>query len=93
MTGSLPDPREKPWLTVKELSEITGEGIKTIRRALRDGQLPLLKVGRFDRIPTAALREHLGIAPESTNEDPATGSPLASVHVLGQKTAGGNEHG
>lgn len=57
----LPDPRDKPWLTVKELAEITGEGEKAIRAALDAGQLPLLQVGRYKRIPTARLRAVLGI--------------------------------
>lgn len=59
----LPDPAERPWLTVSELAEITGEGEKAIRAALDAGQLPLLRVGRYVRIPTARLRQVLGIDP------------------------------
>jgi excisionase family DNA binding protein len=57
----LPDPREKPWLTIAELSAITGEGEKAIRKAIEEGQLPELRVGRYVRIPTAALLARLGI--------------------------------
>lgn len=57
----LPDPREKPWLTVAELAVITGEGEKAIRKAIDEGQLPSLRVGRYVRIPTAALLTCLGI--------------------------------
>lgn len=85
--NALPDPRQRPWLTVAELAEITGEGQKAIRSAIDAGQLPHLQVGRYVRIPTAALLTLVGIEPDSTNdESPAQASPSASVHVLAQKT-------
>ena len=61
MSGQLPDPRQRPWLTVAEVASITGEGEKAIRAALDAGQLPLLKIGRYMRIPTARLYELLGL--------------------------------
>lgn len=60
MTG-LPTPEERPWLTVAELAQITGEGEKAIRAAISAGTLPSLRVGRYVRIPTAKLRQMLGI--------------------------------
>jgi excisionase family DNA binding protein len=51
----LPDPRERPWLTVAEVAEITGEGEKAVRAAIAAGQLPRIDVGRYVRVPTAAL--------------------------------------
>lgn len=84
----LPDPREKPWLTVAELGAITGEGEKALRAAIDAGHLPVIHVGRYVRIPTARLLEVLGIEPERTTADPATGSTTATVHVLAQKTGG-----
>lgn len=60
MTG-LPTPEERPWLTVAELAQITGEGEKAIRAAIAAGTLPSLRVGRYVRIPTAKLRQILGI--------------------------------
>lgn len=60
----LPDPRERPWLTVAEVSEITGEGQKAIRHAIAAGQIPSLSIGRYRRIPTAALHELCGIPPD-----------------------------
>lgn len=68
----LPDPAERPWLTVAELAQITGEGEKAIRAALDAGHLPLLRVGRYVRIPTARLRQVLGI-------DPVASEPAAMV--------------
>lgn len=90
----IPDPREKPWLTVKELAEITGEGEKVLRGAISAGQLPHLAVGRYVRIPTAALRVQLGIDPESTDgESPAQASP-SNVRLLATKTPpGGDQYG
>lgn len=82
----LPEPAERPWLTVAELAEITGEGEKAIRAALDAGQLPLLRVGRYVRIPTALLRQRLGLDPQSADTRapslnvPAT--PLRSVSGL-----------
>lgn len=66
----LPDPREKPWLTVAELAEITGEGQKAIRTALDADQLPVLRIGRYVRIPTALLLTQLGIEPTEHDEAP-----------------------
>lgn len=82
----LPEPAERPWLTVAEVAAITGEGEKAIRAALDAGQLPLLRVGRYVRIPTALLRQRLGIDPPSADTRdtslnvPAT--PLRSVSGL-----------
>lgn len=78
----LPDPAERPWLTVAELARITGEGEKAIRAALDAGQLPLLRVGRYVRIPTARLRQVLGI-------DPATGVPERAIEPTGLRAVSG----
>jgi excisionase family DNA binding protein len=67
-----PHPRERPWLTVAELSAITGEGQKAIRAALDAGQLPMLRVGRYVRIPTAALLRQLGIDQQPSAETEVT---------------------
>jgi len=69
----LPEPAERPWLTVAEVAAITGEGEKAIRAALDAGHLPLLRVGRYVRVPTARLRQVLGIdaaPPDSQQEQP-----------------------
>jgi len=77
----LPDPREKPWLTVAELAAITGEGEKAIRAALDKGHLPMLHVGRYVRIPTAALLAQLGIAPDDSEAGDST-SPAPAQHSI-----------
>ena len=58
----LPHPTVRPWLTVSEISALTGEGEKVIRAALEAGDLPLLKIGRYKRVATAALWRQLGLA-------------------------------
>lgn len=58
----LPEPRQRPWITVADLAAITGEGEKAIRAAIAAGTLPSIQVGRYVRIPTAALLVVLGIS-------------------------------
>lgn len=65
----LPTPEERPWLTVAELAKITGEGEKAIRAGIAAGTLPSLRVGRYVRIPTAKLRQQLGIDAGPLAED------------------------
>lgn len=62
-SGRIPAPWEKPWISVAELASITGEGEKAIRAAISKGDLPSLSIGRYVRIPTAALLRQLGIDP------------------------------
>lgn len=79
----LPDPRERPWLTVDEVADITGEGPKAIRVALAAGQLSCLRIGRYVRIPTAALYELCRIPiPDSSEAEPCTGPAIAPKLTL-----------
>ena len=73
----LPDPRDRPWLTVAEVAGITGEGEKVIRAALDAGHLPLLRVGRYVRVPTQRLYDLLGMSPDTSEAGPA--SPAAAT--------------
>lgn len=41
--------------TVDEVSAWFGCAPSTVRRMIRDGRLPRVKVGRLDRVPRAAL--------------------------------------
>lgn len=85
MITRLPDPRERPWLTVAELAEITGEGEKALRAAIAAGQLPSLNVGRYVRVPTALLARQLGITTEDNEAGAATAPGLATVHPLARE--------
>jgi hypothetical protein len=84
---ALPDPRKRPWLTVAELAEISGEGEKVIRAALAAGQLPELRLGRYVRIPTHLLMLQLGMDTPNMSADPApTGPNTATEPVEGAFT-------
>jgi len=43
----LPDPHERPWLTVSEVASWSGEGQKAIRAVIAAGHIPHIRVGRF----------------------------------------------
>lgn len=81
--NGLPDPRQRPWLTVAEVAQITGEGQKAIRAALDAGQLPVLRVGRYVRIPTAGLYALVGLTPDSSEAVPAS-TAVAPTSILTQ---------
>ena len=85
----LPDPRDRPWLTVDEVAEITGEGPKVIRAAMAAGQLPRLVIGRYHRCPTAQLYELLHMTPNVSEE---AESPSASVATAAPDTTGAQPH-
>jgi excisionase family DNA binding protein len=61
----LPDPREKPTLSVSEVSEILGWGRSAVYDGVRRGDIPSLRVGRRIRVPTARLHDMLGIGDDS----------------------------
>jgi excisionase family DNA binding protein len=80
MTG-LPDPQQRPLLTIAELAAITGDGQKVLRSAVAAGQIPSIRVGRYLRIPTARLlREVFGIGPGGE-----TPPPPRRLHALGSE--------
>lgn len=81
----LPTPRERPWLSVAEVAEISHEGEKVIRAAIGAGQLPVLRIGRYVRIPTAAFYETCGLAPDMRDDEAPTSSS-AETHP-GQEKA------
>lgn len=94
------DLRGRFTLTVPEAGELTGLGRDAAYAAIERGEIPHHKHGRRIVVPTyALLREELGwpddviaralgLEPDSTNDEPGTGSPSASIHALAQKTGG-----
>ena len=64
----LPTPRERPWLTVAEVAEITHEGEKAIRSAIDAGQIPSIRIGRYVRIVTAKFYEQCGLASDMSED-------------------------
>ena len=51
----LPDPTERPTLTVDAVAEILGVDRKTVYAAINSGELPSLRVGRRILVPTSWL--------------------------------------
>ncbi len=63
----VPDPLERPLLTIEEAAQILGVCRATGYNLATRGDLPTVKVGRRNmKVPTARLlREVLGIDPET----------------------------
>jgi predicted DNA-binding transcriptional regulator AlpA len=62
----LPDPAVRPVLTAEEAFAELGVDRSTGYKAIRDGTfpVPIIRVGRIIRVPTAALRRLLLVDPE-----------------------------
>lgn len=52
---------EEPTLTVDEAAELLGMSRSGTYNAIRDGNIPNIKIGRLIRVPSAPLRKLLGI--------------------------------
>ena len=59
---TLPDPKERPTLTVDAVAALLGVDRKTVYAAINSGELPCLRVGRRILVPTAWLATR--IAPD-----------------------------
>jgi excisionase family DNA binding protein len=60
----LPDPEERPTLTVEETAAILQVGRNTVYDAVRSGAVPSIRVGRRYLVPTAQLAVMLGLRKE-----------------------------
>ena len=75
----VPDPVERPTLTVTEAAVILQISRSTLYDALRTGDVPSIRIGRRLLVPTARLRDLLGLdaATRVAPSDQLTiGSPL-----------------
>jgi excisionase family DNA binding protein len=63
MTATLPipDPAICPTVSVEEAAQWCGLGRSAAYEAVRRGELPVLHFGRSLRVPTALLRQMLGL--------------------------------
>ncbi len=59
----MPDPRDRPTLSVEEAGRWLGLGRSASYAAVERGELPALRVGRRLMVPTAALHRMLQIDP------------------------------
>lgn len=77
----LPDPEERPLITVDELVELVPAlGCRaTIYAACAAGQIPSLRVGRRLFVPVGELRRRLGIDPVHDEGAPAQGAHVVSL--------------
>ncbi len=64
----LPDPKERPTLSVDAVAAILGVDRKTVYAAINSGELPCLRVGRRILIPTTWLAARI-----SPGLEPLTG--------------------
>ncbi len=74
----VPDPVERPTLTVEETASILQISRSTVYDALRSGEVPCLRVGRRVLVPTARLRDLLGLRNEpaiAATEQPTRSQP------------------
>jgi excisionase family DNA binding protein len=78
VTTVIPDPRERPTLSVEEAGRLVGLGRSASYDAARRGEIPTLKFGRRVVVPTAAFCRLLGIdvAPEDATDEGASVVPL-----------------
>jgi excisionase family DNA binding protein len=75
----VPDPIERPTLTVEEAAVILQISRSTLYDALRAGEIPCIRVGRRVLVPTARLRDLLGLgadAPIAASEQPTRSQPV-----------------
>jgi hypothetical protein len=64
LVHSIPDPLDRPTLTVPEAGKIAFDlGYAASYEAAKRGDLPIIRCGRRMYVPTAALRQMLGIDP------------------------------
>lgn len=60
-THVLPEPTNRPTITIDEAAAFLGIGRATAYRAAADGSIPTVKYGRRLLVPTATFRRSLGL--------------------------------
>jgi excisionase family DNA binding protein len=58
---AMPDPVETPTVSVREAGALLGLSERSAYRAVERGEIPSLRVGRRLMVPTARLRQLLGL--------------------------------
>lgn len=66
----LPDPAERPTLTVEEAAKLLGIGRTAAYECVRRGELPVLHFGRRLLVSVAELRRLVGIDPPLAEPEP-----------------------
>ncbi len=60
-TRAIPDPAERPTISVREAAAALGLGVNQAYAAIERGEVPALRIGRRVLVPTAALRALVGL--------------------------------
>lgn len=62
MAARIPDPQQRPTITVPEAGAMLGLAPRTSYDAAARGEIPTIRIGRALKVPTARfLREVLGL--------------------------------
>ena len=59
--SKFPNPDETPFVDVHEAGRLLGVGKDTAYRAVREGEIPAIRVGKKIRVPVAELRRMAGL--------------------------------
>lgn len=68
-------------VTVAEAASLLGVDVRTVSRAIQDGELPVLRLGRRILIPRLRLLELLGVDETGASKD-ETASPRADLRSV-----------
>lgn len=83
----IPDPRERPVLSVEEAGRILGLGRSASYEAVRKGEIPSLRLGRRRVVPTAALRRLLEL--DVDGAPVVAGAPVTDIAARREGRGGG----
>jgi excisionase family DNA binding protein len=61
-TTQIPDPTVRPTLSIEEAGQFLGISRTAAYNAAQTGDIPTIKIGSRKLVPTARLRELLGLA-------------------------------
>lgn len=78
----IPDPRERPTLTVPEAGALVGLGRSASFDAVKRGEIPALRFGRRLAVPTARLLEMLGLGVPTGSSDSETPAPRPGLALV-----------
>lgn len=71
--------RSQLFATVPEAARVLRSDPRSVRRAIERDELPAVRFGSVIRVPTAALFELAGLAPDCANAEPAGPAGPASA--------------
>jgi excisionase family DNA binding protein len=88
----LPDPTVEPTLSVERTAELLGVSRGLAYQAVHRGQLPVLRIGRRLRVPTAPLLRLLGSDHAANGRRQSAEGPMIKGAGANAAAAGENGH-